>query len=54
MAPTEIPMDELEEIAFKTGARLELDGVRYKVVATINGKRVVFTAHKPVEMEVTA
>ena len=46
--PTELTLDELEEIAFQTGAVIVVDGTGYKLAATWQGKFQVFTAHKPV------
>lgn len=48
MKPTEVPMDELERIAFETGALLIVDGVNFHLAAVVDGKYQEFTAHKPI------
>ncbi|HKY57629.1 MAG TPA: hypothetical protein VJL80_06295 [Aeromicrobium sp.] len=49
MTPTtEVPLDELEEIAFQTGALIVVDGTGFKLAANWQGEYQVFTAHKPV------
>lgn len=48
MKPTEVPMDELEDIAFRTGALIVVDGVQYRLAAVVDGKYTEFTAHRPI------